>query len=90
MVLEALSFGRHVLWTQDFPHTRVIHNFNDMYREISVLLEAHLNGTLQPQHDAAAMIAEQYSPEKCMDAIAGAWSDAIETPAGGKLAVETR
>lgn len=90
MVLEALSFGRHVLWTQQFPHTRTIYDFAGMEREINDLLEAHLNGTLQPQYDAAEMIAQQYNPEKCMDTIAGAWAEAIHAPASTALAVEAR
>ena len=90
MVLEALSFGRHVLWTQDFPHTHVIHDFAGMERQISELLEAHLNGTLQPQFAAAEMIAQQYNPEKCMDTIADAWAQALHTPSSPRLAMEAR
>jgi glycosyltransferase involved in cell wall biosynthesis len=88
MVLEALSFGRHVLWTQDFPHTTLIRTFDDMEREIAALLDLHLRGRLEPQAAAAHMIAEKYSAEKSMKAIGEAWDDALGEPAGGKLAAE--
>lgn len=88
MVLEAMSFGRHVLWTQDFPHARMIRTYDDMEREIRDLLRSHLEGTLAPQADAAAMIARQYNPEKCMEAIAGAWSEAAHAPQAQHFAME--
>ncbi len=60
MVLEALSYGRYVLWTQDFPHTREIHSYSDMEREIRALYAEHERGILQPQAAAAEMIAARY------------------------------
>lgn len=89
MVLEALSFGRHVLWTQTFPHATLIRSYDDMEREICALLEAHLRGELRPQTDAAALIAEQYSVESSMQAIASAWEDALELPQTPQLIAET-
>lgn len=90
MVLEALSFGRHVLWTQDFPHTRVIHSFADMEREILELLQAHQRGELQPQSSAAQIVRAHYGQKTCMLQIAVAWNDALVTPVNRELAVEAR
>ncbi len=89
MVLEALSFGRHVLWTHDFPHTRTIQTFGDMEREIVALFQRHERGELVPQVDAARMILEQYAPQTCMRDIAAAWNSASAAPANREIAVES-
>lgn len=77
MVLEALSFGRYVLWTQPFPYVRRISHFKNMEREILALLNAHERGALPPQRDAAQFVRRQYAPEACMYTIARAWDDAV-------------
>lgn len=77
MVLEALSYGRHVLWTQPFSFIRRIASFKDMEYEISQLLAMHERGELRPQQDAAEFIRRRYAPETCMQTIAQAWDDAV-------------
>jgi glycosyltransferase involved in cell wall biosynthesis len=89
MVLEALGFGRHVLWTQEFQHTRNIRTYDDMEREVLELLQAHERGTLEPQRDAAAFIRERYSPEQCMRAIATAWQDTLLTDSAPAIVLGT-
>ncbi len=88
MVLEALSFGRHVLWTQDFPHTTLIRDFEGMKSEILHLFDAHMRGELKTQSTAADMIAKHYSPQKCTTEIAAAWDDALGVREHGPLAWE--
>ncbi len=89
MVLEALSYGRHVLWTQDFPYCRVVRGASDIERELEELYELHERGALQPLREAADMIARRYNAHTCIEAIAGAWSSAMATQASsGALAVE--
>lgn len=80
MVLEALSLGRHVLWTQNFMGARYIRKYNDMEREVLELYEAHQAGTLEPQHEASAIVQERYAPERCMRTISQAWEDALQEP----------
>jgi glycosyltransferase involved in cell wall biosynthesis len=80
MVLEALAFGRHVLWTQDFPFTRTVHSYGEMEAQIRTLLAAHLRGELQPQSDAAKVVARRYDPKACTMTIARAWADASKGP----------
>jgi hypothetical protein len=89
MVLEALGFGRHVLWTQEFQHTRNIRTYDDMEREVLELLQAHERGTLEPQRDAAAFIRARYSPEQCMRAIATAWQDTLLTDSAPAIVLGT-
>ncbi len=79
MVLEALTYARHVLWTQDFMFTRTVRTYTDMEREVLALLESHERGELKPQSEAAAIVEQQYAPERCMQSISRSWLDAVET-----------
>ena len=88
MVLEALSYGRHVLWTQHFPFTTEIHSYSDMEREICALFDLHERGELRPQAGAAQMIASRYDPRTCTRAIVQAWSDAVERQMKHNLVAE--
>ncbi|HZZ66420.1 MAG TPA: hypothetical protein VFE17_13015 [Candidatus Baltobacteraceae bacterium] len=88
MVLEALSFGRHVLWTQNFPFTRHISSYGDMEREVRDLLERYRRGELQPQHEAAQAVSRQYNPKRCIAAIARAWSESSTPGVNPELAAE--
>lgn len=73
MVLEALSFGRYVMWSKPFPFTIPVRSNADLMNSVASLLERHRAGELAPQYDAAAMIASQYSSERAVDKILTAW-----------------
>lgn len=88
MVLEALSFGRHVLWTQTFPFTRCVHSYGEIERVVLDLLQMHERGELEPQSDASAMIGQQYSMQACMRTIIRAWEEAIRLPEPSALTME--
>lgn len=89
MVLEALSFGRQVIWTQQFPHVRTVNSYTDIERAVRELLEQHRSGTLEPQRTAAALIEEQFAPAACVGAIAHAWEEALHAGLPAELAMET-
>lgn len=89
MVLEALSFGRHVLWTQRFPFVRTIASYSDMEREVRALLALRERGELLPQEAASRLVQERYAPASCMGAIAQAWEDALHPHVRAQLAMET-
>ena len=89
MVLEALSFGRQVLWTQEFPFTRQISTYYDMESEILTLYEMHERGELEPATAASEMVRRQYAPSICTIAIARAWFDALSMHASPNLAMES-
>ena len=90
MVLEALAFSRHVLWTQDFPFTNQVQTYHEMEEAIRKLLLAHQRGELTPQVEAAAAVQRRYAPQSCTVAIARAWSDAAGPGSGhgSELAAE--
>ncbi|MGZ3497429.1 MAG: hypothetical protein ACXWNK_01615 [Vulcanimicrobiaceae bacterium] len=77
MVLEALSFGRHVLWSQDFPYTRHVVSYDDMESTLFDLLAQHREGRLRPQYDAASVVRERYGIDRCIRAISDVWNAAI-------------
>ena len=89
MVLEALSFGRHVLWTQRFPFARTISSYSDIEREVRALLALHQRGELRAQQSASALVQEQFAPETCTQTIAQAWQDAVNPHVHPRLAMET-
>jgi glycosyltransferase involved in cell wall biosynthesis len=76
MVLEALSFGRHVLWTKSFPFVKQVLNTDDICQRLEELLKAHGAGELHLQTDAAEFIRNKYDREKCIRAIASVWANA--------------
>jgi len=77
MVLEALSYGRYVLWSQDFSHSTLVQRYEDIERELDMLLASHLRGELQPRTDAAEMIRRQYDVGCCLDRIIAAWRSSL-------------
>lgn len=63
MVIEALLHGRHVLWSNEFPHTTHIRDFHDLEGAVRSLLSLHRSAVLRPQYDAAVTMSKLYSPE---------------------------
>lgn len=88
MVLEALSFGRHVLWTQQFPHVRRVSTEKDIERHVLELLQAHERGDLRPQKAASLLIEQQYDSAQCTRQIVQAWEDALHLHSQPHLAAE--
>lgn len=82
MVLEALSFGRHVVWTKPFPHTRRMSSYDEMEYILRELLDQHKAGTLRPQAEAAELIREEYATDDCISDIAAVWKEAAENDSG--------
>ncbi len=90
MVLEALSYGRHVVWTQPFPFVRHVAEYADIEREIRELFDAHERGELRPQKHASEDVKRHYSPEMCVQTLAQAWEDAANPQEGRQLAAQAR
>lgn len=73
MVLEALSFGRYVMWSKPFPHCMQVRTRDELISGLRSLLERHQAGELYAQYTAAEMIERQYSAERAVDGILEAW-----------------
>jgi hypothetical protein len=73
MVLEALSFGRYVMWSKPFPHCVQVRSREELFTGIRSLLARHRAKDLQPQYAAAEMIRREYSTERTVDGILRAW-----------------
>jgi glycosyltransferase involved in cell wall biosynthesis len=77
MVLEALSYGRHVVWSKDFPFARRATDYRECERALTAMLERHLAGELRPQADASAYVGKTYDRSQCIDRIAAYWDASI-------------
>ena len=59
MVLEALSYGRHVLWTESFPHCHLVRNFDDC---LKILTSLKKSSTLNIK--GHQFVKSNYNPQK--------------------------
>jgi glycosyltransferase involved in cell wall biosynthesis len=78
MVLEALSFGRHVIWSQPFPHAQRARDGSELSSSLRSLLDRHRAGSLREQHDAAAMVRDEYGAQKTVGQIVAALQQACK------------
>ena len=78
MALEALTFGRYVLWTQDFPFAVQVRSYEEIERAVVDLLDCYERGELQPQTDAARYVAETYETGRCITNIVDSFESACE------------
>ena len=85
MTLEALTRGRYVLWTQDFPFTTRVQKYDDIENEVRRLLAEHRSGTLEQRTEAARYVSSTYSPDRCIPRIVSAWETASAGPVAGAL-----
>lgn len=69
MVVEALSFGRHVIWSRPFPYCANAATYRDLLAATTDLLERHERGELHAQYAAAEMVRERYSTQRCIEDI---------------------
>ncbi|HTV91355.1 MAG TPA: hypothetical protein VMG98_01430 [Verrucomicrobiae bacterium] len=77
MALEALSYGRHLIWTKAFPFGHQVASYDDCKRTLEELLKKHLAGQLASQHDAAAFIRTTYDRAACIDRIEEFWRASV-------------
>lgn len=82
MVLEALAFGRFVVWGKPFPFVTPVFSYEALECRVGELFERHKAGTLAVQGDASAFICDRYAGARCMQDIVRAWDRAAE-PRGG-------
>ena len=80
MVLEALAYGRHVLWTKRFPFAKEVLSYQQTVDALRALLEQHRKGVLEVQTDAAAFIARQYRRDECIAGVAAIWNACAPDP----------
>lgn len=85
MVLEALSRGRHVLWSNDFPFTERVRSYHDIERALETMLQLHERSELTPCTEAAHYIATTYDRDACIERIAKSWERAARGERGGAI-----
>lgn len=90
MALEALTHGRHVLWSQDFPFATQVACYEDIAREIERLLSLHELGELRVRTDAARYVVETYGTKRCIERLVESWEAARPKRRRRVVAVEAR
>ena len=73
MALEALCYGRHLMWSQPFPYGVRVRDYDECERAVAALLERHLAGELRPHADAAKYVRDCYDQRRCIERIAQFW-----------------
>jgi hypothetical protein len=73
MVLEALSFGRYVMWSKPFPYALHVRSRPDLVKGLRSLFKRHRRGELFPQYTAAEMVLREYTTERAVDQIRRSW-----------------
>ncbi|MGC1381249.1 MAG: hypothetical protein WA814_09555 [Candidatus Baltobacteraceae bacterium] len=76
MVLEALSFGRYVMWSKPFAHALHVRHRQDVCAGLRALLTRHRRGELLARYAVAEAIAREYAPERAVDQILRSWEEA--------------
>lgn len=87
MALEALCYGRHLIWSRDFSYGTHVRTYAELHAAVEEMFQRHLRGELHPQHDAAHYVAQTYDEGRCVERIAQYWNGGPAAPAR-KLAVE--
>jgi hypothetical protein len=64
MVLEALGYGRHVIWTYPFPGSRLAETANDARNHIESLYFLHLRNELRINEAGVQAIAGRFLPNQ--------------------------
>jgi hypothetical protein len=84
MALEAMSHGRHVIWSYPFPHCHHSTNIETDRAEIMRLHALHERKALLLNEPAISMVSERF----CIDSIRGdylrRWEEIILSPASSK------
>jgi hypothetical protein len=80
MVLEALAYGRYVIWSQPFEFSTAAQSYEDIRTELERLLERHLRGELPVRDDAAEAVQRRYDVRRCVGNIAQALTIALGRP----------
>ncbi len=73
MALEALSYGRHLIWSRSFPFGTLARTYADCEGAVERLLDLHLRGELHLQTDAERYVQETYDVRRCLQRIATFW-----------------
>lgn len=82
VALEALGYGRHVLWSYPFAASTVAKDATAGYAEIQRLHDLHMQGKLGLNHAGADYIASNFTPAKIRDGILSRWKRIIDLPVG--------
>ena len=79
MSLEALSYGRHVMWSYPFPHCAETRDASQDKAEIERLYALYQAGALPINQPGMEMVAQEFSPERIREKYLGRWRNIIHS-----------
>ena len=62
LVLEALAYGRYVLWTYPFPGAEAVDTVDVAEARLDELYRQHVEGRLSPNHEGREAVLEMFDP----------------------------
>jgi len=77
MALEALSYGRHVLWSYPFPYCITTRNVDEDIAEIQRLHALHQSGSLSMNQAGRELIFQSFTPERVKGRFLDKWKSII-------------
>ncbi len=82
VALEALGYGRHVLWSYPFTGATIAKDAASGYLEIQRLHDLHLQGQLPINRLGAAHIAAHFEPSVIRNSLLSRWKRIAESESG--------
>ena len=79
MVLEAMGYGRHVLWSYPFPGCSHVANASEARDEIIRLETLHQQKRLTQNHDGVAVVAQNYRRRFLRQRILGRLNEILDS-----------
>lgn len=80
MVLEALSHGRHVLYSYALPGCRQVATTKEAMEKITHLRDLHASKSLSLNHEGVALIVRDYDREVVRKSLLDRWEQLILAP----------
>jgi hypothetical protein len=80
MVLEALAYGRHVLYSYPFPACIHAVGADAACHELEKLHNLHISRSLEPNEAGRQYIAREFHPQKVRSNLLGRWEQIIQSP----------
>lgn len=79
MSLEALSYGRHVVWSYPFPHCAEARDASQDRAAIEHLYEIHQANNLRLNEPGITMVSKDFSPERIRQEYLARWKKIINS-----------
>jgi len=81
MALQALAYGRYLMWSYPFTGAVTVKETNMARTELQRMLELHHSGQLEINRIGTDFVTRNFSPDTIRDGILSRWRKVVESPA---------